>query len=256
MTCASSPPPDTPGIIRSVSTTSKRDSASSSIARLPTAASSTAKPSSRNVSAVICRSRSLSSTTSTEACVMIVSVYYCARREGESQSGPGSVRVRPDIDCAAMGLDDRLRQKQPETDSVALGGEERLEDVARNAGFDSAASVRKTDRHRSVRIDASKSNSHLAPFRHRLYRVRDHVDETSSQLLRVHLENRRRLVAFLDQLDSLALHFRFRQCHDLIHQLMHVCRCREYFDRPPVMQKALHQIGQPPHLIFHDPELM
>src|SRR5258708_994193 len=216
------------------------------MARLPTAASSTAKPSSRNVSAVICRSRSLSSTTSTEACVMIVSVYYCARREGESQSGSRAVRVRPDIDCAAMSLDDRFRQKQPETDSVALGGEERLEDMSRNAGFDSAASVRKTDRHRSVRIDAPKRNSHLAAFRHRLYCVRDHVDETSAQLLRVYLENRRRLVAFLDEFDSLAFHFLFRQRHDFIHQSMHVTRRRESFDRLPVTQKPLHNVNLSP----------
>src|ERR1700733_11197387 len=112
--------------MRAVSTTSKRDSASNSIARLPTAASSTAKPSSRKVSAVIWRSRSLSSTTSTEACVMVASVYYRAGREGESQSGSGSVRVRPDIDCTSVRLDNRLRQKQPQADAVALGGEERL----------------------------------------------------------------------------------------------------------------------------------
>src|SRR5258708_38922289 len=37
---------------------------------------------------------------------------------------------------------------------------------------------------------------------------------------------------------------------------MHVRGRRKYFDRLSVMQEALHQVRQPPHLILHDDQLM
>src|SRR4029077_19760266 len=55
---------------------------------------------------------------------------------------------------------------------------------------------------------------------------------------------------------SLALHFRFRQRHYAIDQLMHINRRRKNFYRLPIMKKALHQLREPPHLVLHDHQLM
>src|SRR5581483_1268290 len=193
------------------------------MARRPLAASSTAKPSSRRVSAVIWRSRSLSSTTRTEAfCVMIL--MHFAQRQSENYAGAGRRFVGNDGDRSAVFFDDRLGKKQAEADAFAFGGEERLEQTVGDLAIDADAGVSKRDG--QITVVAREVDRQPAAVGHRLRRVHDHVDETCAKFFRVDVEGQVAFGAALDDLDALALQAWFAKRQHALHQLADIGRGR------------------------------
>src|SRR5215472_2661893 len=162
--------------------------------------------------------------------------------------------VWADGDSTPVLLDDCLGEEQSETDSLALGRVERLENMGGNFRIDAHTSIGKP--HHKMAVVACEFDLEPAALGHRLRRIGDDVDKAGSHLLGINVENSLHLSAFLDHLDSLTLELRVAERQHAIDQLAQVGGRRKNLDRLSIMKERLHHLRQPLDLILHYPKLV
>ena len=90
---------------------------------------------------------------------------------------------------------------------------------------------------------------------HRLRGVGDDVDEAGAHLFGVDAQHDVARAAASSDLDSLALQLRLAERQHAVDQLAQIGRRRMDLDRLAVVQKGLHHVGEPAHLLLHDRDL-
>src|SRR5216684_130762 len=133
---------------------------------------------------------------------------YPAAGEAESHGGAGLGVIGPDGDCATVFLDDRFRKKEPDSDSLTLGGEKWLENVSRGRWLDTFASV--GEAYHKVAVALLEAKRQLPSVGHRLGGVGDDIDKTGPDLLAVHAQHGRHFLTLLGDINTLTPETRIR----------------------------------------------
>ena len=104
--------------------------------------------------------------------------------EGDTNHGAPASPI-PDVDLAVMGLDDPLRNGEPQARTVRLGREERVEHAGEMIRRKPWPLIGHLDN--SVAVARKRRDPNLAGGRTRLNPVQDHVEEDLPDLFRIHV---------------------------------------------------------------------